>query len=83
MPYSVMKRPRSRKAIKELFQKLEDRHGRGAWILALCGRLGIGPYAPRNWLERGIPEEYWPTVAELAGVPVEEVKAAHKVLHAK
>jgi hypothetical protein len=83
MPYHVMKRPRSRNAIKELLLKIAERHGLRRWEPPLCERLDIGPYAPRNWLERGIPEGYWPAVAELAGVPLADVRAAHKVIRAR
>jgi hypothetical protein len=77
MPYNEIKRPKSAAAIKKLFQKIAEKTGVRPEV-ALSLKLDIGPFAPRMWLDRGIPEGYWPTVAALAGVPVEEVAAAHQ-----
>ena len=82
MPYHTTKRPKSRKAIKALLEKIATKQGAKRWEQPICARLDVGPYAPRNWLERGIPFEHWPAVAELAGVPESEVAAAHVIAHA-
>jgi hypothetical protein len=77
MPYNEIKRPKSANHIKRLFQLIAERHGR-RHELVLCERIDIGPRSVWGWTRRGIPVGYWPLVAELAGVTVEEVAAGHR-----
>lgn len=71
-------------AIKNLLERIAERHGKthGDIVVAeACPgpnyRGHVSVYAVRQWLTRGIPEKHWPTVADLAGVTVDELRRLH------
>lgn len=71
-----MKGPQSPAAVRAIFAAVETRQGRRP-AAVFAARFGQTERASRNWLYRGIPEEFWPEVAALAGLAVADVRAAH------
>ncbi|MBX9580501.1 MAG: hypothetical protein K2X87_09350 [Gemmataceae bacterium] len=71
-----MRGPKSRDAVRRIFAAVAARHGR-RFPEVFAARFGQTERACRNWLYRGIPEEFWPEVADLAGLTVADVLGAH------
>jgi hypothetical protein len=83
MPHSkaiiTVKRPTSRAAIQGLIDAVGRARADDRPEELLARRVGTTVYAVRQWLARGVPMRYWDLVAELAGIPREEVARAHRV----
>lgn len=66
-----------RKFVESLLQKISQQYpGRRVENL-ISDMTGISTYAVKAWRERGIAKPHRALIAQLSGIPLEEIQAAH------
>ena len=63
--------------MENLLQKISQRHPGRRPENIISDMTGISTYAVKAWRERGIAKPHRPLVAQLSGVPIEDIQAVH------
>ena len=66
----------NKKSVDYIIQKAGGEIELSAYLTRKFTR-SISQYAMRQWRKRGIPEDYWPDIAKLSGLPIDDIWKAN------